>query len=81
MVSAGGVHLHARGHGQGGQRRLTLLRKGMGLRSSAPCLRPMPQTKGFAHLLQQDVADCPYFHQEWKCIPETTPIISGGRWS
>jgi hypothetical protein len=32
-------------------------------------------------MLQQDEADCPYFHQEWKGIPETTPIISGARWS
>merc|ERR1711933_124625 len=34
--------------------------------------------KGIAYMLQQDVADGPYYHQEWEGMIQTTPIISGG---
>merc|ERR1712151_1092828 len=31
-----------------------------------------------AFMLQDDVADGPYYHQEWEGMKQTTPIISGG---
>merc|ERR1711988_271497 len=34
--------------------------------------------EGNAFMLQDDVADGPYYTQEWEGMPETTPIISGG---
>jgi hypothetical protein len=34
--------------------------------------------KGIAFMLQDDIADGPYYTQEWEGMPETTPIISGG---
>jgi ribulose-bisphosphate carboxylase large chain len=34
--------------------------------------------KNIAHMLQDDVADGPYYRQEWEGMKQTTPIISGG---
>merc|ERR1711988_952120 len=34
--------------------------------------------KNIAHMLQDDVADGPYYRQEWQGMKETSPIISGG---
>merc|ERR1712190_702548 len=34
--------------------------------------------KNIAHMLQQDSAAGPYYHQEWEGMKQTTPIISGG---
>merc|ERR1719399_1587291 len=34
--------------------------------------------KNIAHMLQDDVADGPYYQQEWQGMKETSPIISGG---
>merc|ERR1712227_1147034 len=34
--------------------------------------------KNIAFMLQDDVADGPYYTQQWEGMPETTPIISGG---
>merc|ERR1712217_429134 len=34
--------------------------------------------KNIGYMLQQDVADGPYYRQDWQGMPETTPIISGG---
>merc|ERR1712190_52649 len=34
--------------------------------------------KNIAHMLQQDSAAGPYYHQPWEGMKETTPIISGG---
>lgn len=36
------------------------------------------EDRNIAHMLTQDSADGPYFHQEWLGINPTTPIISGG---
>lgn len=34
--------------------------------------------RAIAYMLEQDVADGPYFRQEWQGMKATTPIISGG---
>merc|ERR1712216_221590 len=34
--------------------------------------------KNIAFMLQDDIADGPYYTQEWEGMPETTPTISGG---
>merc|ERR1711966_192694 len=34
--------------------------------------------KNIGYMLQDDVADGPYFTQEWEGMKQTTPIISGG---
>merc|ERR1712232_1427548 len=34
--------------------------------------------KGIAFMLQDDIADGPYYTQEWEGMKQTTPIISGG---
>merc|ERR1712151_1402118 len=34
--------------------------------------------KNIGFMLQDDVADGPYYRQDWQGMPETTPIISGG---
>ena len=34
--------------------------------------------KNIAFMLQDDVADGPYYRQDWEGMPQTTPIISGG---
>eukprot|EP00420_Gonyaulax_spinifera_P031885 CAMPEP_0197869442 /NCGR_PEP_ID=MMETSP1439-20131203/300_1 /TAXON_ID=66791 /ORGANISM="Gonyaulax spinifera, Strain CCMP409" /LENGTH=78 /DNA_ID=CAMNT_0043488261 /DNA_START=1 /DNA_END=233 /DNA_ORIENTATION=- len=34
--------------------------------------------KNIAFMLQGDIADGPYYRQEWEGMTQTTPIISGG---
>ena len=34
--------------------------------------------KNIGFMLQDDVADGPYYKQEWQGMKQTTPIISGG---
>jgi ribulose-bisphosphate carboxylase large chain len=36
------------------------------------------EDRNIAHMLTQDSADGPYYHQEWLGLNPTTPIISGG---
>ncbi len=36
------------------------------------------EDRNIAHMITQDIADGPYYHQEWLGMDPTTPIISGG---
>merc|ERR1712083_1014280 len=38
----------------------------------------MGSDKSIGFMLQDDVADGPYYRQEWEGMKQTTPIISGG---
>ena len=37
-----------------------------------------PEDRFLAHMIEQDSADGPYFHQEWYGSNPTSPIVSGG---
>ena len=40
--------------------------------------RAIAEDRNIAHMITQDIADGPYYRQEWLGMDPTTPIISGG---